>query len=238
LFNNISISRAGTPIETFKIPINFAPMQKFLAKIQQDTNLDSPAIVLPRMSFELMGMNYDPDRKISSTKFNLGGIADPNRAVVQYVPAPYNLNFQLNIMAKYLEDGTKILEQILPYFQPAYTVSAKIIDNLDYIVDIPIVLNSVNLEDAYDSSFEERRVMIWTLQFTMKAYYYGPNQNKKLIKFAEANTDIDRSSLDIDVRPGLTAGGLPTTSAANSIPWQDIEVYDDWGTIIIVDENE
>ena len=242
LFNDISIGRSdNTNVETqrFKVPINYGPMQKFLSKIDQDPDLTSPAITLPRMSFELTSINYDGERKLTNTIVQSKGITSNDRLRTQFTPAPYDLEFQLNIMVKYSEDGLKIIEQIIPFFKPELTTTAKMIDGMDYLVDIPIILNSVAVEDTYEGSYDQRRAIIWTLTFTLKGYYYGPTTDKKIIKFIEvdmfssltANTAIER----ITIQPGLTANGQPTTDINSTVPYVDINIDDDWAYIIQVE---
>jgi hypothetical protein len=189
MFNDIVISRktGNTTVQQMKVPINYAPMQKILARLDQDLQLNAPAITLPRMSFEMTGMTYSPDRKLTSvTKLVKASGADGTMTSM-FAPAPYDIEFQLNIMTKYNEDGTKIIEQILPYFKPDCTVSVKLIDELGTYFDIPIVLNSVSQEDTYEGDFESRRALIWTLNFTMKGYFFGPVSTKKQITFVDAD---------------------------------------------------
>lgn len=246
LFNDISIGRsnnAGVETQRFKVPVNYGPMQKFLSKLEQDPELNSQAITLPRMSFELTSMQYDGDRKLTNRILNKKQVTAADRVRTQFTPAPYNLNFQLNIMTKYAEDGTKILEQIIPFFKPEFTVTAKMIDTMDMLVDLPIVLNSVSSEDTYEGSYDERRALIWTLDFTLKGYYYGPTSEKKVIKFANTNvytsTTATMPSERVTVQPGLTANGQPTTNIANTVPYANIKIDDDWAYIVqIVDLND
>lgn len=191
LFNDIEITRknnAGTSTQKVKVPINYAPMQKILAKLEQDPNLNSPsAITLPRMSFEITGMNYSAERKLTSlTKQVKGTPTSAGSVTTMFTPAPYDIEFQLNIMTKYNEDGMKIVEQILPFFKPDCTVGVKMIDDLGYI-DIPVVLTSVSQEDSYEADFQTRRALIWTLNFTMKAFFFSPTQVKKQIKFVDVD---------------------------------------------------
>ena len=244
LFNDIIIRRkdnTGALKLSQKVPINYAPMQKLLARLEADNDLRSPAITLPRMSFEITGMTFNPERKIGGVqKYVKGNATTDNVLSSQYTPAPYDLNLQLNIMTKYNEDGTKILEQILPYFQPEYTPTVKILDDMELYLDIPIVLNSVTQEDVYEGNFEERRSLIWTLDFTMKAFYFGPTSNRKVIKFAEASVfapmEATQAEEKVTVQPGLTANGTPTDSADNTVDYNDINIDDDWAFIVQVED--
>jgi len=245
LFNDISIVRTnndGSYSQTMKVPVNYAPMQKILARLEQDPNLDAPAMTLPRISFEITGMTYSAERNLPRNNMIRAGAAITNSLQTQYTPAPYDIEFQLNIMTKYNEDGTKILEQILPFFKPDFTVSVKILDELDLYVDIPVVLNSVSTEDVYEGSFEERRALIWTLSFTLKGYYFGPTSNKKVIKFSEAkvttNDDITYPDIKVNVQPGLTANNEPTTSLDDTVDYADIDINDNWAYIVTVQDIE
>ena len=229
MFNDIVISRktGNTTVQQMKVPINYAPMQKILARLDQDLQLNAPAITLPRMSFEMTGMTYAPDRKLTSvTKLVKASAADGSMTSM-FAPAPYDIEFQLNIMTKYNEDGTKIIEQILPYFKPDCTVSVKLIDELGTYFDIPIVLNSVSQEDTYEGDFESRRALIWTLNFTMKGYFFGPVSTKKQISFVDADiyptttvqsgTNRNQEGSQITVAPGLLIDSPIVTGDANDV---------------------
>ena len=245
LFNDIQITRrdnSGSDVQTMLVPINYAPMEKLLARLEQDpTLLDTPAITLPRMSFEITGMAYSPERKLTSLTRQVKDVTDGNVLANLYTPAPYDIDFELNIMTKYNEDGTKILEQIVPFFKPDVTVSAKLIDELDLFLDIPIVLTSVTVEDTYEAAFEERRALIWTLTFVMKGYYFGPVKDKKVIKFIEVNTyagiENPEPGNTITVQPGLTEAGFGTTDINETVPFADISKDDDWKYIVQSVEN-
>lgn len=160
LFNDIQIGRinsAGAEIQRITVPVNYAPIQKLLARLEQDPNLSAPAITLPRMSFEITGMTYNPERKLTSlTRQSQGNPTNDASVTNLYAPAPYDIEFQLIIMTKHTEDGSKIIEQIIPYFKPDVTVSVKIIGSLETYVNIPVILNNVSLEDSYERDFQTR----------------------------------------------------------------------------------
>lgn len=243
LFNDLVITRSDNndvAVQSMKVPIHYAPMQKILARLQQDPNLSAPAITLPRMSFEIVSMNYDGERKVNSLLRQTKPSTLANEFDTVFTPVPYNIDFQLNIMAKYNEDGTKIIEQILPYFKPDFTVSVKLLDDLDMHLDIPIILNSISFEDTYESDFQTRRSLIWTLTFTMKAYYFGPSSKKKVIKFADVNlyNELNASQLiqHVTVQPGLTSSGQPTTNIADTISYNNIFEDDDWAYIVQIED--
>jgi len=148
-------------------------MQKFLARIQQQPDLEREiAITLPRLSFEMQGIQYDPTRKtgISQTFLAKGGTT----AKKVYMPVPYNVSFELSIMAKLSDDALQILEQIVPYFQPSFNITINLIEAIGEKKDIPIVLESINQSDQYEGNFETRRTIVYTLGFTAKTYLFGP----------------------------------------------------------------
>lgn len=243
MFNKIYVARydasSGDEVQRMIVPISYGPYQKFLARVIQDPELNrKTAITLPRMAFEITNMQYDGSRKVNSIKriSSQSSIDDSTRSY-QYVGAPYNIEFSLYIMTKYAEDGTQILEQILPFFKPEWTTTVKLIDNLDPL-DIPLVLNSVGTEDLYESDFETRRSLLWTLNFTMKGWFFGPQRENKVIKFMDLRTftSTDMSSLPADqitIQPGLTEAGTPTTNINETITYEQINVDDDWGVIIL-----
>lgn len=245
LFNKMVITRddnTGTEIQKMVVPISYGPYQKFLSKVVQDPSLNrGTAISLPRMSFEISSMTYDGMRKVGSLNRSVTGSSQGSSSFM-YSPTPYNLEFNLYVMTKYAEDGTKVLEQILPYFKPDYTFSARVVDELP-AVDLPLILNSVSVEDIYDGDFETRRSLMWTLSFTFKVFFFGPERQSKVIKFAKVNT-YSKLALDSDpiervtVQPGLTANGTPTTDINETIPYQDIDVTDDWDFITLIDTLE
>lgn len=244
LFNSIKITRkdlSSNTIQTMTVPVNYGPMQKFLSRIEQDPDLTAPAITLPRITFEITGMTYDGERNLTSpkriSKANTTNDANFNSI---FTPTPYNLAFQLNIMTKYQEDGTKILEQIVPFFRPDFTPTVKLVDTLNEYFDIPIILESISTEDTYDSDYITRRTLIWTLNFTLKGYYFGPVTQKKVIKFVEIDMYGDTTATTpleiVTVRPGLTANGSPTTDISQTVPYANINFDDDWAYITQIED--
>jgi hypothetical protein len=242
LFNNIRVERLnsdGSVYTSFTVPIAYGPREKFLARVEGNASgIGKNAIMLPRMGFEITGIEYASDRKLQTitpyyTKNNING-----NSVLQkvYTPVPYDINFELSIMAKQTEDATRIVEQILPYFTPEWTVSAKLLEDFDTYTDIPVVINNVNIEDRYDSDFSERRTLIWTLGFTMKAYLYGPTSQSKVIKIATVNSfapmEANAALVRTVTQPGLDANGNPTVLLANTIPYQSIDETDNYDFII------
>jgi len=180
LFSNIKIQREkndGTIGQTLVVPLTYAPKEKWLVRIEQDPGLEKHTyITLPRMSFEITSMAYDASRKTNRmNKINANNSNTSPTSVNQaYSPVPYNFDISLYIISKTQEDCLQIVEQILPFFTPEFTLSINAVPELDVTMDIPIILNSVNIEDNYDGTFQERRFVTYTLNFTLKSNFYGP----------------------------------------------------------------
>ena len=194
LFNDIHVVRknnSGVITQSMKVPLAYGPKQKWLTRLDQDAGLDSKvALTLPRLGFEIQNMSYDPARKLNRVqKFKKvkSSASDANKLDTQYMPVPYNLNIQLYAMAKQSDDALQIVEQVLPYFQPDYTLTIKDMEAMGIARDIPIVLNSINYEDNYRGDYTERRAIIYTLDFTTKFYLYGPVTSSKVIKTVQVD---------------------------------------------------
>ena len=197
MFNNIQYKKVksdGTVLTSPIVPLSYGPKQKFLDRIAEEPNLSDKnrsAISLPRMAFELTGFEYDVARQQNKLIKSIKNTAESDgKRGFQYAPAPYNLNFTLSILTKNMNDALQIVEQILPYFQPEYTVTMKMVDNMPDNRDVPIVLNSVSFSDDYEGSFEDRRVIEYTLDFTMKTYFFGPIYTGNIIKAVQERTFI------------------------------------------------
>lgn len=190
LFNNIEIRKTdpstGDVIEAEKVPLAYGPKNKFLTRLEQNPDVDKKvAITLPRLYFEMNGINYDSARKIAATQKYRTLITDNGEELrVQYVPVPYNMEFELGIIAKSQDDGLQILEQIIPYFQPNFNITINMVPEMNEKKDIAIVLNNINYEDDWDGDFLNRRTIVWTLSFTAKSYIYGPYSQADIIKKA------------------------------------------------------
>ena len=174
LFNNIEVRRtdsADAVVEVIKIPLSYGPKDKMLVRISQDPNLNPKvALTVPRMGFELTSMTYDGARKLNTMGRNVKkGTTGLKK---QFNPVPYNWDFSLYVFVKNAEDGTQILEQILPFFTPDFTVTMTLVSSMSIKMDIPLALTSVTSEDTYEGDFATRRSIIWTLSFIMKGFLY------------------------------------------------------------------
>ena len=193
LFNNIEVRRTDSSdavTEIIKIPLSYGPKDKMLVRISQDPNLNPKvALTVPRMGFELTSMTYDGARKLNTMGRNVKkGTTGLKK---QYNPVPYNWDFSLYVFVKNAEDGTQILEQILPFFTPDFTVTMTLISGMTVKMDIPLVLNSVTSEDSYEGDFATRRSIIWTLSFIMKGFLYpSVSDNAKVITSSVVDTHL------------------------------------------------
>ena len=219
IFNNITIHRTDSNnnvVQSIKVPLAYSPKEKFLTLLEQQADLDnrSVAVTLPRMGFEISGISYDSSRKLQkigkfrSARSDRGDVMD-----YQYNPVPYNISLNLYSFTATAESGLQIIEQILPYFQPDYTVTINTIPSMGIKRDVPIILNSVNYEDTYDGSYTQRRAVNYTLSFTAKTYLYGPIYSQRVIKETQADLYSDTPVSSREERVVVVPN--PTSADAN-----------------------
>jgi hypothetical protein len=203
LFNDLEIVRytqAGVPKEKWKVPLSYSPKERFLTAITSDPNLiKSINTIVPRMSFNLDSLEYDVQRKQVSTLMNFAKSDVNNSVSTQFVPVPYNFQFSLSIYVRNTEDGTQILEQILPFFTPDFNVTVDFIPEMDQKYNVPIILDSVASTVEYEGGMSEgsTRLILWDLTFTAKGYIWPPVKSGKYIKTANTNSFIDLTSKEI-----------------------------------------
>jgi len=210
LFNNITLKRinktTGEEIERIKIPIMYAPKEKYFSRLRADPDLErNMQVILPRMSFEMTSISYDATRKQNSL-LRTAKANTSTRVASQYMGVPYDLNFELSLYARNVDDGTHIVEQILPYFNPDYTVTIDSIPQVGFLKDVPVILNGVINTIEHEGNFDAVRYVTWTMSFTMKAYYYGPVSTPKIIRKVIANINND---------PTLQAGNIIRINTAS-----------------------
>jgi hypothetical protein len=259
LFNNITIKHTNSSnvvVSSIKVPLAYGPTQKFLARLEQIPNLNAPVqMTLPRMSFEFTGLNYDPGRKVTTTQTFLSTISsDKTRPRKSYMPVPYNMSFELSIMTKLNDDMLQIIEQIIPYFQPAYTMSVDLVETIGEKRDIPIVLEGISMQDDYEGDYSTRRVLIYTLRFTAKTYLFGPvsDVSKDIIQkvsvgyIAGDRTNTPTREVTYSVEPTATksyTNNIVTnlsedlTDISTILQVNDSSAISVGGVIIIDDEN-
>jgi hypothetical protein len=252
LFDTISIVRTdgtGHMTQFIKVPITYSPKEKMLARVGSDPDLDRQTATptLPIMAFEMTDIRYDPSRKLGTVKrIAVSKPTDPEVLKYQFTPVPYNFGFRLHVMVKNAEDGTKIIEQILPYFTPDWTTTVHLIPEMEVTMEIPVVLDSITQDDVYEGNWQDRRSLTWTLDFTLKGYIYGPVKTGKIIKFANSVFYTPQGAADgelykyvgntspvayLQTQPGLTPEGNPTSNAALSIDPHLITATTDYGYV-------
>ena len=247
LFNDIYIDREDathTAVQTLKVPISYGPKDRYLTRLRENPDLQRQINqILPRMSFEIKSVEYDNDRKLNTIGRNRKVTANTNFAAAQYNPVPYNFTIDLSILARNPDDATRIIEQILPFFKPEWTTAITLIPEMGIVMDIPVVLKSVQYQDTYEGSYTDRQAIIWDLQFVLKGYIYGPINDTALIKQTDINfyvpstntaaEGVGNTTLSeyVEILPGLLANGSPTSNGAASLPPSQIGANTNYGYI-------
>jgi len=229
VFNDINIQRTksdGTVERQLKVPIAYGPSEKFLAKLNQKDNSYS----IPRMSFEITDYAYDPTRKLQTTKkYKKVKGASVTELNTIYNPVPYDFNITLTVMVRYSDDGSQILEQILPFFTPEFHVAMNEMSTMGIVRDIPIILNSVTTEDTYEGDFITRRALLHTLEFTVKAHIYGKTSEQGIIREVDANIGAnlnDKKDVNMDIKPkALTDLNSDEVIVASSVKLLNKDLY-------------
>ena len=225
LFSDIYIDRkqgdsvTGTTLQRLQVPLAYAPKEKWIVRIEQDPTLENHTYVsLPRMSFEILGYNYDPTRKVNRMQQIKCGDGTGSVATM-YTPVPYNIDMSLYILTKTQEDGLQIVEQILPTFTPEYTLTINAVPDMNVKLDVPIILNSVAVNDEYDGDFQTRRFVTHTLNFQMKINLFGPISDRNVIDTVNAN--IGNNEDFSSPNRIYTAEGDVSTATVDSESWLD-----------------
>jgi hypothetical protein len=248
LFNDIYIDRVdanGVSQRTIKVPLQYGPKERYLTRYQQNPDLlREVSMVFPRMSFEITGVSYDPDRKLNSIGRIPSVTSNGNVLATQYNPVAYNFDITLSIISRNTEDAVRIVEQIVPYFTPQWTETLALIPEMDVNIDVPIIIKNVSTVDTYASNFEDKEWVIWEMTFVLKGQLYGPVRRQSQIKEVIVNKFIPNTNTAAEgigtgdpvtitnTKPGLTANGEPTSNASNSIPTSQIKSTDDYGFIV------
>ena len=222
LFNEIQVDRydsAGTKLQTVNVPIEYGPKQKFIQRVTSDPELTrTVSTTLPRLGFEFTGMSYAPQRKLNSAHkitrgVNTGGL-DFN---YMYTPVPYDFNFTLHVLVRNTEDGTQIVEQIVPFFTPDFTVTMKMVPELNLNMDVPIELQSATSDDSYEGDLDSRRIQTWQLDFIIKGYLFGPIKKLKYIIRDDVNLINDGSAINKAIISTQTFTGNSEFGVSESI---------------------
>lgn len=223
LFSSIYIDRkegdsvTGTTVQRLQVPLAYAPKEKWLVRIEQDPTLENHTYVtLPRMSFEITGYSYDSSRKLG--RMNQIKCLKDGASTQLFSPVPYNLDISLYVLTKTQEDALQIIEQILPTFTPEYTLAINAVPDMNVVQDIPIILNSISVQDDYDGDFQTRRFVTHTLNFTLKLNLFGSTGNQSVIETVNANVGFNESDA---VNRIYTAEGDVTTATVTSESWEN-----------------
>lgn len=238
LFSNLYFKREYDDAlgQLIKVPIQWGSKNKQMVRVDADPNIaKDTSLTVPRMSYRYTNIRYDATRKLPTTVRTAARSIDPNKLKSQFTPMPFDIDFELNIVVNQLEDGTRITEQIYPFFTPDWTATLDLIPEMGEQRDIPVIYKSTQIDDNFAGDMLENRLIIYTLQFTMKAYLYGPVVEKPIIKFSNTNFYFDANSgllESIMVTPGLTVANTPTTNAANSVAANTIYIDDNFGYVV------
>lgn len=224
LFSKIYIDRkqgdsvTGTTIQRLQVPLAYAPKEKWIVRIDSDPNLEGHTYTtLPRMSFEITGYSYDASRKVG--RMNQITCMKNGTSSNTFSPVPYNLDISMYVLTKTQEDALQIIEQILPTFTPEYTLSINAVPDMDIIQDIPVILNSISVQDDYDGDFQTRRFVTHTLNFTLKLNLFGSTGANGVIEtvFVELGTNSNMTTPSST----YTADGDIATATVTSESWTD-----------------
>ena len=228
VFNGISIKHkdgSGDDYNEIKVPLSYGPAQKFLARLEQQADLNKPVqISLPRMSFEMNNVAYDPSRKTGVTQ--TFKTSDGTNMKKVYMPVPYNIGFELSIFSKLNDDALQIVEQILPYFQPSFNLTVDLVSSIGEKRDVPVILDNVGFQDDYEGDFSTRRALIYTLNFTAKTYLFGPiaETTSGLIKKVQTDLYSDTNTKKASREMRYTAVPDPIDAG----PADDFGFTDSW----------
>lgn len=233
VFNDIHLIRYTkdglTAKESFKVPLSWGGKEKYISRLNSDPELGkSISISVPRISFEMTSMSYDSSRKLPSTVRNFSA-NNATSVKSQFVPVPYNFDFSVSIYVRNTEDGTQILEQILPFFTPDFSVTVDFVPSMDPKYDMPIILNSVNSQVEYEGDFLSTRYIIWNLEFTAKSHIWPPVKSVEVITTANTNIFIETNdTLEQQVYVDF-ANGVGQYYDSETIRVNDKDIY---GTVV------
>lgn len=248
IFNDIVVRRldaSKNEITQFTVPISYSPKMKWIYLLARHPSDQQVAVQIPRLGFEITSISYDSTRKVNPTHTLVNVTDDKDKMLTQFVPMPYKLGIELYCITKYADDAAQITEQIIPFFVPDFNATLNLIPEMEKPFDIRLTLTGMNFQDTYEDTFQTRRGLIWTYQFEMDVWFFGPVQKQGVIKRVQADLyavpgqgkltaeEMAQAgrNVRIVVKPGLTADGKPTSNAALSIPHTQIDADDDYGFI-------
>jgi hypothetical protein len=259
MFNDLTVSRlddSGNTLQTLAIPISYSPKEKWLARIKDNPDLTAQLqAILPRLAFEITGFEYDGTRRLTSINRN-SALNSNGKIQYQRTPVPWNLTFSLYSYVRNADDGVQVMEQILPFFGPEWTNTVNLIPEMGIKLDVPTILNSMSIEDTYEGDYENRRALIYTYNFTMKCWFFGPVRapaneggiiKRTILNFHSMDTALKANTIygitaditdeevarslttsRVTIQPGLLANGAGTTNSAASISYNSISANSAW----------
>lgn len=243
MFNDIDVIRYdknGNRVQGIRVPIAYGPKEKFLARLNQDPTFDKKvATQLPRLSFEITDMSYSPTRTLNKLQRNTAVGSGNDNLRSQFTPVPYDISVTLSAMFANNEDAVQVVEQILPYFRPEFTHSMKLVPETGQYYDIPTVLQGMTIEDTYEADFQTRRAIIYSFNFVIKGYIFGPVSNKGTIKKTIVDFNIPSGDTLVNtsegpnkrltLTPGQLANGSPTSNSSASVAASSISANSTYG---------
>lgn len=201
LFNEVELQRTDNSdniVQTIKVPISYAPKELWVTRLQQDPNPEDPEkanhlqVVLPRMGYEMVDMSYDATRRLQVTGQNVSVNTEGNvELLTQFNPVPWNINYNVYIMSRNIDDSLQIIEQILPFFAPDFSITIAEMPGMNILRDIPVIFSGIHSDLVYEGGFDKTRVGIWTLSFVVKAYLYQPIRKTKIVRDSTTNIITD-----------------------------------------------
>lgn len=248
LFKEVHLIREGTDVEqVLRLPFVYARKEKMSSSILQNSDLNrDSAVDLPRLSFELDGFSYNPQRQLMPTASRAARSGNANNLFRQYTPVPYDFHFLLHLYVRNEEDGLKVMEQILPHFTPALTLEAELIPEMDDVRNLTIILEpGIEKVDTYEGKVGDVRMITYTLRFTLQGFLFGPVRDRPAIKvsmatvYATSNTAQAANSdgIRITVTPGMDANGNPTSNSSLTVAYSEIFVDDDWTHVVVREQD-
>jgi len=258
MFDDLIVRRLNSSSETIQaimVPIAYGPKQKWLVRTRENPDLRAQvALQLPRLGFEITNITYDGTRRLTGTTKNVAlKKSDVNKLSHQYVPVPWNIDFLLSAFVKNADDGAQIVEQIVPYFGPEWTNTVNVVPSMGIKMDVPTILNGITIEDLYEGDYESRQTLVYSFNFTMKGWFFGPVRTQGVIKRAQTDFHVVKPVANVDilygiqyekftseeiaaagvssrlrVQPGLLANGVGTTNSALSVSYKTISSNTSW----------
>jgi hypothetical protein len=236
LFNGIYVAKYdadGNVVEKNLVPINYANRHAYIARLAANPDLEDSVYVeqtFPRLAYEISAITYDPSRKFNTIHRHSTDSAVDGEKATAYQSVAYNVDFSLTIIAKHVIDANQILEQILPYFTPSFTIKITSVPAMGYEENIPIELNSIAPSDNYEAELDmQPRQVRYDLNFTAKINFHGPVESAKIIRKVQVDvyTPPDFTTQKMAKTP-RKARSVTATDPATAGPQDDFGYSETW----------